>query len=243
MKEVKFRWIDKYLIQTTIRAKFIILASISIFTLLLLSFILNQKYTELAKTTQLQNSIANVSQQNSLIDKAIRFIPKSAQVSFFADVSSELQIRLLSELTLKQQQIALNGGGVLATQVISSVSPNDRVSIRTLKLNSLMTEESDDLSLFSYGVTSALILLVIISIYYVSTFIRGALYTTVQALKQAADGDLTSRLNFFLVKDEFSTLAISIDTLVDRQHQLVKQVVNATTQIRSVVAEFRSNAQ
>ncbi|MCL1076836.1 methyl-accepting chemotaxis protein [Parashewanella spongiae] len=243
MKEVKFRWIDKYLIQTTIRAKFIILACISIFTLLFLSFLLNQKYTDISKTTRLSSSIANVSQHNILIDKALEFIPGSKQQTFIANLSPELQVRPLSELPLKQQQVALDGGGVIASQVISSVSPSNNVTIQTLKQNSITTNESSELSIFSYGVTSALIILVIISVYYVSTFIRGALYTTVQALKQAADGDLTSRLNFFLVKDEFSTLAISIDTLVDRQHQLVKQVVNATTQIRTVVAEFRNNAQ
>ncbi len=90
---------------------------------------------------------------------------------------------------------------------------------------------------------AALLFVLFLFSYYISTFVGGALYTTVMALKRAASGDLTGRLNFFEVKDEFSILAISIDTLVERQHTLVKQIAESTNKIREVVSSFRSTAQ
>ena len=52
----------------------------------------------------------------------------------------------------------------------------------------------------------------------------GALYSTNKALQTVANGDLTFRLNFFPVRDEFSILAGSIDTFTDRQHKIVQLV-------------------
>ena len=57
--------------------------------------------------------------------------------------------------------------------------------------------------------------------HYLMTFVSGALYSTNKALQTVANGDLTFRLNFFPVRDEFSILAGSIDTFTDRQHKIV----------------------
>ena len=58
--------------------------------------------------------------------------------------------------------------------------------------------------------------------YVVRSFIAGAMYTNYQALKQLSDGDLTTRLNFFLVRDEFSQIALVIDKIAQREQELVQ---------------------
>ncbi|WP_323117260.1 HAMP domain-containing protein, partial [Klebsiella quasivariicola] len=81
--------------------------------------------------------------------------------------------------------------------------------------------EGQGSTLLLIGALAALMALVI---HYMMTFVSGALYSTNKALQTVADGDLTFRLNFFPVRDEFSTLAGSIDRFTDRQHQIVKLV-------------------
>ncbi|MCV5960051.1 hypothetical protein OFO30_32210, partial [Escherichia coli] len=50
-----------------------------------------------------------------------------------------------------------------------------------------------------------------LGVYYIMTFIGGAMFTMNKALNTLADGDLTARMNFFPVRDEFSEIAITID--------------------------------
>ena len=202
MKEVKFRWVDKYLIKTTIRQKFIILASISILTLLFLATASHFELNKVSQRYSQQFESDSFQQKQSVIDTALNYIPADQKDNFLS-----------------------------ATSNISLSASNEE----------LKKSIAEDQQLI-YLISAALIFLVWISTYYISSFIRGALYTTVMALRRAADGDLTNRLNFFKVPDEFSHLAISIDELVERQHQLVKQIIQSTVQIRNVVNEFRGNA-
>ncbi|MBV7314384.1 methyl-accepting chemotaxis protein [Shewanella sp. NIFS-20-20] len=109
-----------------------------------------------------------------------------------------------------------------------------------------LANPSTPLSMFNPQIIAMTLISVgILSIvkYYISSFVGGALFTTVTALQKAADGDLRGRLNFFKVKDEFSVLAISIDTLVERQHQLVKGMQTASSDVRHIVEQFQQEAQ
>ncbi|MBW3141575.1 methyl-accepting chemotaxis protein [Ferrimonas balearica] len=63
--------------------------------------------------------------------------------------------------------------------------------------------------------------------YYTMTFIGGAMFTMNKALNQLAEGDLTARLNFFPVRDEFSQIAITIDKVAEREQNLVKEMKQA----------------
>ena len=202
MKEVKFRWVDKYLIQTTIRQKFIILASISILALLFLAAASHYELGKMSSEFDKYLEVQNAQQKQTVVDAALEYIPAQQRQDFLSQIS--------------------NVGAQASMQEIDDATAKDQ-------------------QLF-YIITAGLIFLVWICSYYISTFIQGALWTTVHSLQQAADGDLTNRLNFFKVPDEFSHLAISIDTLVERQHQLVKQIIQSTGQIRNVVNDFRGNA-
>lgn len=66
------------------------------------------------------------------------------------------------------------------------------------------------------GITLTLIAL---GVYYIMTFIGGAMFSMNKALNTLADGDLTCRMNYFLVRDEFSEIAITIDKVAEREQK------------------------
>ncbi|GGI89119.1 methyl-accepting chemotaxis protein [Shewanella gelidii] len=239
MKEVKFRWIDKYLIHMTLRTKFAVLALVPILILILFAYLLlasHQASTQhiLANLTQTQSQHIN-----KTIEIALKQLPESAHQNFIQQLPAQLQVMPKNSASHDARTLAQEGGGVTNDLTQAFSSSNQFNLITGLEVpKAAMNADSSTLGLI---VGAALAILV--TCYYISTFVGGALFTSVRALKQAADGDLTGRLNFFEVKDEFSILAISIDTLVERQHNLVKLISQATVQIRQVVTDFKQNAE
>ncbi|RTR32022.1 methyl-accepting chemotaxis protein [Shewanella atlantica] len=245
MKEVKFRWIDQYLIHMTLKTKFAILAIVPIFTLIGLALVLNSQFESELLETHNKANLAQAQSVNSVVDISYDFIPESQRAEYLKRVNRVANIKLVSDLVGKSERLAQQGGGTQETSSgllsVSKVSNNQLVTTSAVAPLETIEDNSHWLSIVMS--VASMIVIILIAGYYISTFVGGALYTSVMALKRAADGDLTSRLNFFEVKDEFSLLAISIDTLVERQHNLVKQITQASTQIRQVVQSFRQNAQ
>ncbi|RXJ73731.1 methyl-accepting chemotaxis protein [Veronia nyctiphanis] len=96
---------------------------------------------------------------------------------------------------------------------------------QTYSLSSINTEHL----LSGFGVVDWVLLAVAVGFafvvtHYVSSFISGAMYTMNHSLQRMLDGDLTSRMNFMPVKDEFSTIAATVDNVADRKHALVKAI-------------------
>jgi len=201
MKEVKFRWIDKFLIHMTLKTKFAILSIIPIVLLVALTLVSNNSYEQIISQNTHNQSQLHQQQISDIVTKAKLYIEPQQQQNFLSDVRSLTLVKPYSDSDISDYQQWVYGGLALA------------------------------------------IFIILLAGYYISTFVGGALYTTVIALKRAADGDLTHRLNFFEVNDEFSTLAISVDALVERQHNLVQQMTKASSDIRQGVDSFRSTAQ
>ncbi|WP_297891435.1 methyl-accepting chemotaxis protein [Shewanella sp.] len=250
MKEVKFRWIDQYLIHMTLKTKFAILALVPMLMMVGFAVFLNNQFQQ----TQLENHLATLQSSSQKINQVAGLLyEKSAEQERQAlegqlrrDLQGNVSIVSLTSADAKAQSIARSGGGVdtsgKALRAISSVNDQDLITIIPIderELDALLAKDN----WLVYGLMALLLFVLFLFSYYISTFVGGALYTTVMALKRAASGDLTGRLNFFEVKDEFSILAISIDTLVERQHTLVKQIAESTSKIREVVASFRNTAQ
>lgn len=240
MKEVKFRWVDQYLIHMTLKTKFAIMSIVPIVTLIALTWMLSANFQQVAtKQQQLQSVVVN-NQFNQIIDTAYSHIPEAEQQQFANQLPASVKLVPIGQLSSELSKLARQGGGISdkSGQAVSGVNGQNLVIV-----SSVSEARVSGSNLYLYAILGSMILVILITAYYISTFVGGALYTSVMALKRAADGDLTGRLNFFEVKDEFSILAISIDTLVERQHNLVKLISQATTQIRDVVQSFRSNAQ
>lgn len=242
MKEVKFRWVDKYLIHMTLKSKFALLAIIPIMTLLGLSALLNSEYKQNAIDNQVAQTQEFNQTLNHALDTAYQYIPDENRDAFLTALNGEVTLyqqqsasHQVSALATKGGEASIQGGKI---QSVSAVSPQGLISVLTTGQHNESHNEY-----LAYIASAILIGVILIFSYYISSFVGGALYTNVMALKRAAEGDLTGRLNFFEVKDEFSILAISIDTLVERQHKLVSEMTNASQQIRNVVQAFRDTAQ
>ncbi|QLE85241.1 methyl-accepting chemotaxis protein [Shewanella sp. Scap07] len=242
MKEVKFRWIDQYLIHLTLKAKFTILAIIPIVTLIALSVLLYSQFSNKLSSSHQHAAIEHANQLVRVAEISQQYINPEQQQRFIDDLRNAGLVQPTQQLSsslmqAKRQQQAVSQG---SKQIALSNTSGDLTATLPVASHREALAESRNIVI---GALVLLILVVLISSYYISTFVGGALYTSVMALKRAADGDLTGRLNFFEVKDEFSILAISIDTLVERQHTLVKRLTQANDQIRQVVQDFRHTAE
>ncbi|MCL1144759.1 methyl-accepting chemotaxis protein [Shewanella marinintestina] len=241
MKEVKFRWVDKYLIHMTLKAKFAVLAIIPIIALIGLTILLNAGYKQNLQENQVKQTQNFNQKLNKALDTAYQYIPQEDKAAYLESLQGELTITHQDSATRQLTALANSGGEtrIIGNRVesVSMASANGLITT----LNSMQIQGGQDQSL-AYIALTLLIMIILLASYYISSFVGGALYTNVMALKKAADGDLTGRLNFFEVKDEFSILAISIDTLVERQHKLVSEMTSGNEQIRNVVQAFRNTA-
>ncbi|MBR9727070.1 methyl-accepting chemotaxis protein [Shewanella intestini] len=243
MKEVKFRWVDQFLIHMSLKTKFTILAIVPMLMMIGLTVFLNHQHQKNVQQTYLNSVLQSNNATINYLDSALKSIPDNQRQSMATTLSSHSRIQQLNALPFDLKNLANAGGGIdmskSTVSVISKRNNHNQVIVSEVNLSDIDVGNTG----FSYALVAALLFILFIFAYYISTFVGGALFTSVKALRQAADGDLTGRLKFFEVRDEFSILAISIDKLVERQHHLVKNITQATEQIRNVVSTFRNNAE
>ncbi|MGY3880565.1 methyl-accepting chemotaxis protein [Aeromonas veronii] len=219
MKEVKFRWVDRYLIHLTISEKFHIAFWLPLFIIAFLSWYM------LAASHQQEISL-RVAQLQQRVETTAQLVSQQPTLVLPAD----LRLARQGSSGLQQQ-----GDHYLFT------APAGQAGYVTgdLDTSNLSMWEGQGSTLLLIGALAALMALVI---HYMMTFVSGALYSTNKALQTVADGDLTFRLNFFPVRDEFSTLAGSIDRFTDRQHQIVRLVEESAEALTMAADEFRDHA-
>ncbi|ELI6418327.1 TPA: methyl-accepting chemotaxis protein [Aeromonas salmonicida subsp. salmonicida] len=216
MKEVKFRWVDRYLIHLTISEKFLITFWCPLLFIAFLTWYL------LADGHDQQMQIR--------LDQLQQRVQTSAQL-----VSQQPTLTLPADLTLSP-----TGSAGLTQQ-----GDNYRFSASagfvtgSLDAGRYSMWDGQGTTLTIIAVLAALLALIT---HYLMTFVSGALYSTNKALQTVADGDLTFRLNFFPVRDEFSILAGSIDRFTDRQHKIVQLVEESAEALTMAADEFRDHA-
>lgn len=209
MKEVAFRWIDKYLIHITLQEKFYLLFLLPIIAVLSVSAILVDAADEQ------------------------RIEITTNQLNTTAALLSEYQVSQGDASALLSQNGLVIGSGELSAPVTGmnyTITVDEKPSLFSY------------LSTFQISITSILMIIVLAAVYYIMTFIGGAMYTTYRALQSLADGDLTSRLNFFKVRDEFSTLAITIDRVSEREQKLVLATQEATALMQQISSDLRQRS-
>lgn len=219
MKEVKFRWVDRYLIHLTISEKFHIAFWLPLLIIAFLSWYL----------------LANSHEQEIKLKVELlqQRVETTAQL-----VSQQPTLTLPADLRIQPQGVS---GLEQQGDRYRFTAPAGQAGYVTGELDTSTSSMWDDqgTTLTMIGALAALMALVI---HYMMTFVSGALYSTNKALQTVADGDLTFRLNFFPVRDEFSTLASSIDRFTDRQHQIVKLVEESAETLTMAADEFRDHA-
>ncbi|HDN9020111.1 TPA: methyl-accepting chemotaxis protein [Aeromonas salmonicida] len=219
MKEVKFRWVDRYLIHLTISEKFLI----TFWCPLLLIAFLTWYLLADSHSQQIQMRLSQLQLR----------VDTSAQL-----VSQQPTLTLPADLTLSP-----TGNAGLSQQGdnyrFSASAGQAGFVTGSLDAGRYSMWDGQGTTLTIIAVLAALLALIT---HYLMTFVSGALYSTNKALQTVADGDLTFRLNFFPVRDEFSILAGSIDRFTDRQHKIVQLVEESAEALTMAADEFRDHA-
>ncbi|ODP96462.1 chemotaxis protein [Salinivibrio sp. SS3] len=182
MKEVAFRWIDKYFIHLRLQEKFYL-----IFFLPLLAMVVIALTLDAASDTRVAHKMEAEGQ-------AIQ-----AMVEKYDLPKGEVQTLLNNQ----QTGFTFNGNE-LAYQVDGSLFSH--------------------MSATDWSLLLGMVLVIAVLIYYIMTFIGGAMYTMNQALLKLAEGELSYRMNFIPVRDEFSQIAVTIDQVLEREQNLVKAI-------------------
>lgn len=210
MKEIAFRWIDKYLIHLKLQEKFYLLALLPIITTVVICGLLTS---------------AAHQQQSTLLED---------QVNTTVNLLSKYQVSQAdAQSIIANSQLTLNSGS------FSTPVRNMGYSVSAQEMPSLLS------SLSTVELSLAIVLLVIVlaSVYYIMTFIGGAMFGLNRSLNILAEGDLTYRMNYFPVRDEFSMLAITIDKVAEREQQMVLATQRVNQLIQEISLELTNNSQ
>lgn len=223
MKEVKFRWVDRILINMTIQEKFHVLFWFPLLVIVLITAVLIHQNNQLRRTDLIEGLELKLQNAVTLLD----------QVKDVSDIKLPDGIRLADSGVEGQHQVG-------DAMTITVPTANQRFLSGTVDLSQLSLWNGHNTT-FTVIVLAILVMAAVS--YYLSTFISGAIFSLNKALSRVADGDLTERLNFIPTRDEFSALAQSIDTLAGRQQNTVKLVHDSAEALELFADEFREAAQ
>ncbi|KHA62480.1 chemotaxis protein [Vibrio variabilis] len=212
MKEIPFRWIDKYLIHLKIQEKFYLLFALPVIALLVLTFVLD-----------------------NAADNMLSHLYKDELV-LMRDLieSGNLNRSQVASLIAGSETIAIGSG-------LGSISVNNgEFSLVAIYNQNLWTA----LSTTHITIIAVTLFLIAMGVYYIMTFIGGAMFTMNKALTTLSSGDLTSRMNFFKVRDEFSEIAITIDKVAEREQNMVLSIQESIALMQQISSDLNlSNRQ
>ncbi|NBI52895.1 methyl-accepting chemotaxis protein [Photobacterium alginatilyticum] len=210
MKEIAFRWIDKHLINVTIRENFLILFFAPLIAIIIVS------------TTLID---AAEKQQNQILRQEL-----------------ETVATLISQTNLEQSDVIR----VLADsniQVGSSGKHTAQVANSGYQLT--ITEQPNLLSALTIGHSAIIVaacLFIVMCLYYIMTFMGGALYNIYDAVTRLADGDLSYRINHAPARNDFNLIARTVDRVSEREHKLVIATQEAIALIQQISSELRQRS-
>ncbi|WP_211920044.1 methyl-accepting chemotaxis protein [Vibrio sp. B1REV9] len=209
MKEIPFRWIDKYLIHLKIQEKFYLLFFLPLLAIVILTFVMN-----------------------SAADALI--------TNMYAE---ELQLMkgLIEAGNLSQSQVT---SLIAGSSTISIGSGPGSISVLDGSYSLIANHDKSlwsALSTIQVSVILVSLVLVALSVYYIMTFIGGAMFTMNKALNTLADGNLTERMNFFPVRDEFSEIAITIDKVAEREQKMVLSIQESVALMQQISSDLNQS--
>ncbi|CAM3070012.1 methyl-accepting chemotaxis protein [Vibrio mytili] len=209
MKEIPFRWIDKYLIHLKIQEKFYLLFILPLLTLSILTLVFND-----AANTM----FSNVKQEQLVLMKDLIEAGNLSQAQVMGILADSTTITL--------------GDGPNAIPVLDGAY--------SLTANNNQTLWSA-LSSIQIGIIAVSVLVFALGVYYIMTFIGGAMFTMNKALNTLASGDLTARMNFFPVRDEFSEIAITIDKVAEREQKQVLSIQESVALMQQISSDLNQS--
>ncbi len=209
MKEIPFRWIDKYLIHLKIQEKFYLLFILPLLALAILTLVLNSAANSL---------ISGMYQEELMLMKGL----------IEAGNLSQAQV---ANLIAGSETVSI-GTGPQSVSVLNgafSLVANHDLSLWTA------------LSMTQVSIICVSLFVLALGVYYIMTFIGGAMFTMNKALNTLADGDLTARMNFFPVRDEFSEIAITIDKVAEREQKMVQSIQESVALMQQISSDLNQS--
>jgi len=210
MKEVAFRWIDKYLVDIKIKENFLVMFFTPLLAIILVSLTLMD---------------AAESQQKQLVNKHMNTI---AQLIEKSDLSKQDVTQILAQGSVQV------GGQSRDTVFIA----NENYNLAAQTQPNLLTT----LTLSHISIIICSCLLISLSLYYIMTFMGGALFNIYDALLRLANGDLASRIGYAPARNEFNLLAQTIDRVSEREQTLVKATQEAIALIQQISSQLRQRS-
>jgi methyl-accepting chemotaxis protein len=210
MKEVAFRWIDKYLVDVKIKENFLILFFTPLLAMLMISLtLMNASGHQQDQLLQRNvNTIANLISQSNLTESDVTRIL----------ANTSIQVGSNSSVTTSVQGTSYSLMGQIQPSLLSALNMGH----------------------FSIIIVSCLF--ISLSLYYIMTFMGGALFNIYDALRRLADGDLASRIGYAPARNEFNLIAQTIDRVSEREQQLVKATQEAIALIQQISSQLRQRS-
>ena len=211
MKEIPFRWIDKYLIHLKIQEKFYLLFLLPLLALVILTLVLDSAADSL---------LAHLYQEELLLMK-----------------------RLIEAGQLTKEQVAQL---VNSSETISLGYGSGSVSVMNGTFSLVANHDQNlwsALSATQVSIIAVTLTLIALGVYYIMTFIGGAMFSMNKALSTLANGDLTCRMNYFPVRDEFSEIAITIDKVAEREQNMVLAIQESVALTQQISSDLNQSTQ
>ncbi|MFA0193604.1 methyl-accepting chemotaxis protein [Vibrio artabrorum] len=209
MKEIPFRWIDKYLIHLKIQEKFYLLFLLPVVALVILTLVLDSAADAL---------LVHLYQEEVILIKGLI-------------EAGQLTQEQVAQLVSHSSTISL-GYGVGSIPVMNgafSLVANPDQNLWSALTTTHISIIAVTLSLIALGV------------YYIMTFIGGAMFSMNKALNTLANGDLTCRMNYFPVRDEFSDIAITIDKVAEREQKMVLSIQESVALMQQISSDLNQS--
>ncbi|NAX21367.1 methyl-accepting chemotaxis protein [Vibrio sp. V39_P1S14PM300] len=219
MREVEFRTIDRLFIKMSINDKMWVIFALFLTTI---TFISGGRYFNTIDAIEHQSKLAVEYQLTGLLQ---------------TNAPDQLQVPGLEKRTTIADTQYTQG-----TVTATARHASGQVYALT---KSMSNAESDARSaaLSAFLLAYLWVIPFAVFVYWVATFIGGALWVLYSTTQKIADGDLTSRLGFHPGRDEFGTIGCALDNAMDTLTDLVVSVKDNSTTLGETSAAFEQDMQ
>lgn len=218
MKEVQFRSIDKLFIKMSINDKFWVVLGLFLIILTALSV---GRYQSSLEQIEKQSMITLEKQLSGMVLalEQTKQIEKLSSLGVQTSASAKASYRQKEKIT-----------AVIKTSSQQYVSLSQSVSG--------LEQNAKQQAFYSFLLSFLWLLPFGLALYWIATFIGGALWVLWDTTEKIAKGDLTSRLGFHPGRDEFGTIGCALDNAMDTLTELVVTVKENSQTLHSTSSSF-----
>lgn len=218
MKEVQFRTIDKLFIKMSINDKIW-----AIFAL----FFIALSITALGRY---QQTVIHIESKSMSYVEA-----KLSGIISVLDKTDKTEFSNLGIVKTNNRQVNLNNNGIVSASAQASSGDYYSLTQDFSQQESSAKQQALSTLLFTF----LWLLPIGLCLYWVATFLGGALWVLYSTTLKIAEGDLTSRLGFHPGRDEFGTIGCALDKAMDTLSELVIAVKDNVSTLSHTTTSFQ----